>query len=79
MVCDVMMIGVMLVGMVFFNVFVVLVYGMSCFIGVFFYVLYGFLNVMFLLVIICWLIFGVFGWYVDCVCVMGIVEVDVSD
>lgn len=42
----------MLVGMVFLNLFVVLVYGMLRFIGVLFYVLYGIFNVMFLFVVL---------------------------
>lgn len=46
-----MVIVFMEVGFVFSNVFVMLIYGMFCLIGVLFYVFYGILNVMLFLVV----------------------------
>lgn len=59
----------------FLNLFVMLIYGMSWLIGVFFYVLYGMSNVMLMCEIIRYLIFGVIFCYVDCVCVIGVVVI----
>lgn len=64
MVRELMMLGLMFVGIVFLNVLVVFVYGMSWFIGVVFYVFYGLLNVMLLFVVIVFFILSVLVCYV---------------